>query len=283
MHIALIAVYTLISIAVTPANAQLGLPQCPSSKKNVWTNCQGSENFGKGYKYIGEFKNSKFHGHGTLTSPHGTKYVGEFKDSSFDGKGTYTNANGDVYTGQFKANKFNGQGTFVWASGDQYSGDWKDDTKNGQGTFTWADGFKYVGDFKDDLPNWLAASLRSKDDKQQNELGPRNTQSAAITELEKLLSDPNKTRSICILSETINFEIFQTTKRIMFLETPVQRIQNDTQLRVALVSAFSDSERRAAKAAIIRAEAKRAEGYIFTPDDIKEMNSFKCVSQGIRR
>ena len=36
-----------------------------------------------GENYIGEFKDSKYHGHGTLTLPNGQKQVGEFKNGAY--------------------------------------------------------------------------------------------------------------------------------------------------------------------------------------------------------
>jgi len=37
-------------------------------------------------KYVGEFKNNKIHGKGTLTSAEGKKMAGNFKDGEFLGK-----------------------------------------------------------------------------------------------------------------------------------------------------------------------------------------------------
>ena len=44
---------------------------------------------------MGEWKNDKKNGHGTLTLVNGTKYVGEIKDNKRNGKGTFTSANGN--------------------------------------------------------------------------------------------------------------------------------------------------------------------------------------------
>ena len=57
------------------------LPQCTG---NYWHNCQGTSTWPTGDNYVGEFKNHKLHGQGTLTYGDGPwkgdKYVGEFKD-----------------------------------------------------------------------------------------------------------------------------------------------------------------------------------------------------------
>ena len=55
-----------------------------------------------GTKYVGEYKNGKRHGQGTLTTPDGRKYVGEYKDGKFHGQGTLTFRDGDKYVGVFK-------------------------------------------------------------------------------------------------------------------------------------------------------------------------------------
>jgi len=80
----------------------------------------------------------------------GSKYVGEFKDGKFHGQGIYTYANGRKYVGEHKDGKANGQGTFTWQNPwEQYVGEWKDEKPNGQGTRTKANGDKYVGEWKD--------------------------------------------------------------------------------------------------------------------------------------
>ena len=46
-------------------------------------------NYANGDKYVGEFKNSKFHGKGIYTEKDGI-YDGNWKDNLRDGQGTYT-------------------------------------------------------------------------------------------------------------------------------------------------------------------------------------------------
>jgi hypothetical protein len=43
---------------------------------------QGTLTFTNGNKYVGEFKNDKFHGQGTFTFADGEKSIGEFKDGN---------------------------------------------------------------------------------------------------------------------------------------------------------------------------------------------------------
>jgi len=40
--------------------------------------------------YLGKFKDGKYHGQGTMTSPDGLKYVGGYKDGKKNGQGTGT-------------------------------------------------------------------------------------------------------------------------------------------------------------------------------------------------
>ncbi|NDF87165.1 MAG: membrane-binding protein, partial [Gammaproteobacteria bacterium] len=51
---------------------------------------------------MGEFKEGKRHGKGTISFVSGDKYVGGFEDSKKEGEGTYTWANGDKYVGDHK-------------------------------------------------------------------------------------------------------------------------------------------------------------------------------------
>ena len=46
---------------------------------------------------MGSWKNGKWDGQGTFTSPDGEKYVGELKDGKPNGQGTYTWTTGEKY------------------------------------------------------------------------------------------------------------------------------------------------------------------------------------------
>ena len=124
--------------------SQSSLPQCPAT--GFRHNCIGTVTWASqalaahGPKYVGEFKDDKFHGQGTYTWADGNKYVGEFKDDKQDGHGTYTFASGEKYVGEFKEGKRNGQGTWAFADGRKYVGEFKDGNFNGQGIDYRADG-----------------------------------------------------------------------------------------------------------------------------------------------
>ena len=91
-------------------------------------------------------KFQKKQGRGTITDPDGTKYVGEFKDDKWHGQGTATSLDGSKYVGKFKDGEKNGQGTFTFPDGGKYVGEWKNG-KRWNGTEYDKDGniqYKYV-------------------------------------------------------------------------------------------------------------------------------------------
>ena len=87
-------------------------------------------------------------GYGTYELDDGSKYVGEWKDSRWHGQGTHTSPDGAKYVGAFKEGKMHGQGVATRPDGVKYAGEWKDNKRHGQGTWTYPDGGKHVGEFK---------------------------------------------------------------------------------------------------------------------------------------
>ena len=75
--------------------------------------------------YVGEEKDDKRHGQGTLTFSDGSKYVGEWKDGKEHGHGTHTFLDGSMYVGEWKDGKYNGQGTLTFPNGTKYVGEYK--------------------------------------------------------------------------------------------------------------------------------------------------------------
>ena len=98
-----------------------------------------------GDKYVGEFKDGKYHGQGTETDANGDKYVGEFKNGLKNGQGTLIFRNGKP-DGQ-------GQGTYIYTDGNKYVGEFKNGDMQGQGTLIYADGEKFVGEFEYGRPH----------------------------------------------------------------------------------------------------------------------------------
>jgi hypothetical protein len=128
------------------------LNACPEAQNFMnYDNCWGAISSG-GNKYVGEWKDGKPHGQGTLTYPNGNKYVGELKDGKYHGQGTVTTKDGQKYVGELKEGSYHGQGNFTFANGDKYVGEFKNHNLEGRGKITYADGRIYVGEF-DGLPN----------------------------------------------------------------------------------------------------------------------------------
>ena len=82
------------------------LPDCPSDTSVRWDNCFGTYTAPDGGKYVGEWKDDKFHGQGTLTLANGDKYVGEWKDGKTHGRGTYTFLDGERLVGYFMNDEY---------------------------------------------------------------------------------------------------------------------------------------------------------------------------------
>lgn len=86
---------------------------------------------------------------GTLTYNDGQlTYVGEIKNNRMNGQGTLTYANGDVYDGEFVNGVFNGQGKFTSNKGWTYEGEFRSGQPHGEGKLTAKDKTVYKGKFK---------------------------------------------------------------------------------------------------------------------------------------
>ena len=117
------------------------LPPCPGSfNASTWTNCIGTFAFTTGDKYVGEYRDGRYHGQGAYTFANGNKHVGEYRDGMRNGQGTYTFSNGDKYVGEYRDGRYHGQGTFSYANGSRHVGEYRDGRYHGQGTFYRSDG-----------------------------------------------------------------------------------------------------------------------------------------------
>ena len=69
-----------LAVLLFSATQGFALPPCPTDRHvSTWTDCFGTYTSAKGDKYVGEFRDGKYHGQGTETFG-GGKYVGEYKD-----------------------------------------------------------------------------------------------------------------------------------------------------------------------------------------------------------
>ena len=92
-------------------------------------------------------------GQGAYIYDSGDKYVGEWKDGKWHGQGTFTWSDGTIYSGEWKDDLQHGQGTFIYGKGEyegeKYEGEWEDGEYNGKGIYTWTDGSNISGEWRD--------------------------------------------------------------------------------------------------------------------------------------
>jgi hypothetical protein len=141
---------TVPKVPIVSAPVSDGLANCP--KSGFFNNCFGERIEASGDKYVGEFRDGKFNGQGTMTRSNGGKYVGEFRDGYFNGQGTeFYSSDGSTYAGDFKGGRPHGNGTWTApnSSGgeDEYVGEFNNGSMTGQGTYTYASGEVEVGIF----------------------------------------------------------------------------------------------------------------------------------------
>ena len=149
----LLIIFCIPAVLLLSSTEGWSLPPCKGSR-NTWTNCFGILDEGDGYKYAGEWKDGKKHGHSTTAFANGARYVGEYKNGVAHGPGALIFPDGAEYAGELKGGKRHGQGTYIFSpksewAGDRYVGEWKNNQEHGQGTYTWADGRVWKGLWKD--------------------------------------------------------------------------------------------------------------------------------------
>jgi hypothetical protein len=83
----------------------------------AWNDCFGGVDLPDGSKYVGEFKDGKYHGQGSYLFSDGRRYVGELKDGKRSGQGVFLLLDGTRYIGEYKDDKWNGVGSVYSASG----------------------------------------------------------------------------------------------------------------------------------------------------------------------
>ena len=116
---------------------------------------KGKYIFLNGNIYEGELKNDEPNGKGKgIYKESGKTYIGQFKDSMFHGKGKWWTKKGEVCEGQFKDGARHGNGKQYFTkgkvAGSIYIGSWKDNKKSGKGKMKYYDGAIYTGEWKND-------------------------------------------------------------------------------------------------------------------------------------
>ena len=93
-------------------------------------------------KYVGDFVNTKRHGHGQLSTDK-ILYEGDFVNNKLEGNGKILFLrDGAEYTGTFKNDQIDGYGQYKWRNGDSYEGHVKNGKINGWGTYKYKNGKK---------------------------------------------------------------------------------------------------------------------------------------------
>ena len=95
----------------------------------------GKITFPNGWNYEGQWSYDVIQGEGTLIQKN-KKYIGEFKDNKKNGRGTLTYENSSKsYNGSFKNDKFDGKGILTFENGSKYQGSFIDGKQHGKGIF----------------------------------------------------------------------------------------------------------------------------------------------------
>ncbi|XP_029411724.1 MORN repeat-containing protein 1 isoform X6 [Nannospalax galili] len=100
------------------------------------------------FRYEGEWKGGKKHGHGKLLFKDGGYYEGEFVDGEITGEGYQHWAwSGNTYSGQFVLGEPQGHGIMKYKAGGHYEGEFSGGLREGQGFLEDQDGQVYQGSF----------------------------------------------------------------------------------------------------------------------------------------
>jgi len=99
--------------------------------------------------YMGYWENDKFHDKGAIVD-NTYMYIGSWVNGICKGKGIYElfDPSGKThYEGEFEENTKHGYGIESYPDGSTYEGYFEQNLKTGKGKFCWKQGFTYVGDF----------------------------------------------------------------------------------------------------------------------------------------
>ncbi|XP_021354202.1 MORN repeat-containing protein 1-like isoform X3 [Mizuhopecten yessoensis] len=106
----------------------------------------------KYFRYEGQWRNGKKHGHGKLQMQDGSYYEGTFNDGEINGHGfRYFSTTGCKYTGQFHKGELHGTGKMIYTDGSIYDGQWYRNRKHGYGVMRSSDSAVYEGAYQSNL------------------------------------------------------------------------------------------------------------------------------------
>ncbi|XP_040591033.1 MORN repeat-containing protein 1 isoform X2 [Mesocricetus auratus] len=118
------------------------------------------------FRYEGEWKGGKLHGHGKLLLKDGSYYEGEFVDGEITGEGYQHWAwSGNTYSGQFVLGEPQGHGVMKYKAGGYYEGEFF----RGQGFLEDQDGQVYQGSFHDNKRHGRGQMIFKNGDKYEGD------------------------------------------------------------------------------------------------------------------
>ncbi|XP_041501345.1 MORN repeat-containing protein 1-like [Microtus oregoni] len=122
------------------------------------------------FRYEGEWKGGKKHGHGKLLFKDGSYYEGEFVDGEITGEGYQHWAwSGNTYSGQFVLGEPQGHGIMKYKAGGHYEGELLHGLREGQGFLEDQDGQVYQGSFHDNKRHGRGQMIFKNGDKYEGD------------------------------------------------------------------------------------------------------------------
>ncbi len=134
----------------TYGETENGLKEYIGDWKNGKRDGTGTLTWLNGEYYEGDWKDDHRHGTGSQYYNDGATYIGEWENGIRQGAGIYTWSDGDTYEGEWEDGEQSGVGTYTWSNGDVYEGEWENGIKSGVGFYTWSDGKRYEGEWAND-------------------------------------------------------------------------------------------------------------------------------------
>ncbi|XP_076718793.2 MORN repeat-containing protein 1 [Callospermophilus lateralis] len=122
------------------------------------------------FRYEGEWKEGKIHGHGKLLFNDGSYYEGEFADGEITGLGCrYWAWSGNTYSGHFILGEPQGHGVMEYKAGGHYEGELSHGLRAGQGFLVDREGQEYEGSFHDNRRHGRGQMLFKNGDKYEGD------------------------------------------------------------------------------------------------------------------
>jgi hypothetical protein len=120
-----LALAGLVLLSAAPAFAQCVQGNCVDG--------EGERRYDDGSRYVGQWRDSKRHGRGTLERKDGGVLSGDWRDDEPRGYGTYHFTNRAKYAIEWTGDRPQTGGPYAWSNGGRYVGE-RDGREHGQGT-----------------------------------------------------------------------------------------------------------------------------------------------------